>query len=53
MTKHFLFLLIITSLKSYAQIPDKIDGKYLVNLSLPDIGVVTTILEFEKIYCMQ
>lgn len=47
MTKHFLFLLMITSLKSYAQIPDKIDGKYLVNLSLPDIGVVTTTLEFE------
>jgi Peptidase family S41 len=47
MKKHFLFLLLINSIISKAQVSDKIDGKWLVNLSLPDIGVVTTVLEIE------
>jgi Peptidase family S41 len=47
MKKSFLFLLLITSIISNAQVSDKIDGKWLVNLSLPDIGVVTTVLEIE------
>lgn len=46
--KFYLFgLTILVSLTLNAQNTSTIDGKWLVNLSLPDIGVVTTILEFK------
>ncbi|MFV8357819.1 S41 family peptidase [Flavobacterium sp. XS1P32] len=50
MKKIFLLLLILSCFNLNAQIKgnNKINGKWLVNLSLPDIGVVTTILEIES-----
>jgi Peptidase family S41 len=50
MKKIFLLLLIIccVNINAQEQGNKKIDGRWLVNLSLPDIGVVTTVLEIES-----
>lgn len=47
MKNYLVGLTLIASLTLKAQKNNSIEGKWLVDLSLPDIGVVTTVLEIE------